>query len=49
LSVDFRATHHWLRGYSDALLGKDELPQDENYKAVYSRGYTRGLIAKAAI
>lgn len=46
---DFRATHHWLRGYSDALLGKPERAQDEKYSAVYSRGYTRGLIAKAAI
>jgi hypothetical protein len=46
---DFRAAHHWLRGYSDALLGKDEKPQDETYAVVYSRGFTRGLLAKAAI
>jgi len=46
---DFRATHHWLRGYSDALFGKPEQPQDPAYAATYSRGYTSGLKQRANI
>lgn len=28
---DWRSTHSWLRGYSDARLGKPELRPDQTY------------------
>lgn len=42
--IDWRAAHHWLRGLSDARLGKPRAPKDERYAAEYGRGYDRGLV-----
>jgi hypothetical protein len=42
MSFDWRATHHWLRGYSDAAAGKNRKPLDEKYAADYGRGYDVG-------
>lgn len=46
---DFRAAHHWLRGYSDALGHKPEAPIDPAYTTTYTRGFNRGLKARASI
>lgn len=45
--IDFRAAHHWLRGYSDALRGLTPHPQDEDYAAEYGRGWKVGAKAYA--
>lgn len=39
---DWREAHHWLRGFSDASLCKDMIPQDEKYRAAYERGWNLG-------
>lgn len=40
--MTWRAAHHWLRGYSDAKLGKDWRPIDDDYSLEYSDGYGIG-------
>jgi len=40
--TDWRRSHHWLRGFSDAVLGQPAQPQDENYREAYERGYAAG-------
>lgn len=38
--MDFRKAHAWLRGYSDALAGKEyDREVWNNYRADYVRGY----------
>jgi hypothetical protein len=37
--TDWRAAHSWLRGYSDARLGKPELTEGQTYSlAAYRAG-----------
>lgn len=48
MTIDFRAAHHWLRGYSDALRGGDENPQDAAYSGDYAKGFNTGLNARAS-
>jgi hypothetical protein len=38
--IDWRKTHRWLRGYSDARAGRD--PLDE--PGAYWRGYVAGAV-----
>ena len=40
--IDWRESHHWLRGYSDARACKDAQPQDAKYAEAYERGYKIG-------
>lgn len=42
MSFDWRETHHWLRGYSDARAGKEQNPLEPKYAAAYKRGYLVG-------
>lgn len=39
---DWRAAHHWLRGYSDAEACRPAHPQNEKYADHYHRGYEIG-------
>lgn len=37
--TDWRAAHHWMRGWSDKLAGKEPAPTDANYADAYMTGY----------
>lgn len=41
---DWRRSHHWLRGFSDAQACKPAVPQDERYAEAYQRGYASGTL-----
>lgn len=42
---DFRAAHHWLRGFSHATMGRpsEATLNTSDYDVAYHRGYQSGL------
>ena len=42
MNIDWRAAHHWLRGFSDGQLCKESHIQDHKYAEEYMRGFQAG-------